>query len=1062
MVHFYKGNTLKHLADAILAAIPQDGTGEHVVLVPDRFTLSIEQKLAERGALLNVEVLPFSRFARRTLGAQARDCLTPEGCTMLLSKAIEGCRDQLTYYRGALDGEGFVNEMYSALVAVRNSGVTSARLIAAAEGMKGRVADKTRDIAKMMDAYLQTLSTSHTDPTTLLEALAKAIPHDSAIAKTSFYFVGFYCFNKVQYEVIEQLIAYAKAVHLGYIAEDVGEDNRRIFPSDMAAALQDMARRQGVFCQTTPAYEPLLPAKRALQDHLFGYKDDVQPEPVCEEAKASIRLFCERGLREELQTVCAEICSLLRKGYRYRDIAIISADPDSIGEVLQEVFDDYRIPVFRDRKVLLSKEPLVRFVLDGIAVGQDWEWDKVMAFVKNPLFGATSQEVDEFENYCRKYAINYSRFASPFTLQSPRGEDDLALAESVRARLVASALNTEGCKTVHDFVAAIRAYQVERGLDARFAEFYQKQASCSPFGAQRSQQVPDKWNGLLDSFDRLLGEETVDEEGFLRLFRSALESVKISLLPSSLDQVYIGEAKDSHYDGVKVMFVVDAVDGKLPLLPEAGSILSDAYYRALQLGDVVVYPSVKDQGRYSRFYLEQLLLMPERLYVSFAGSDLAAQAQRPSAVVESLSKLFGLEVTQGLGHSLIERVSNRANAYKVLLRERDKLAEGDVQSLEAVLEKEAHARYVAVLTPVSEGLVHTQIFFRRELTSVSQLETFFSCPYRHFVQYGLGATERKEAKVDANETGNVIHKVLEILLGSIDVDAISDKEVDERIEAAIEVAIGDSRLAALTGKEYASRLERLKGECRYIAKTEVALVKASKFRPMGTEIRFGGTQATYPAIDLVDGVRLKGTIDRVDLCQDEALGDMVSVVDYKSGNAHPELKYVYYGYKFQLYAYLGALRAKGYVPVGAFYKKASGRYRSAGDLVPPMAFKGQAVDDSRVLLLFEPELSQEARGKLLPVKWGKEGLVSVESKSFNPLPQGGIEQIIDYTIDLMKEGVSDIREGYIDANPIFEACKYCKAAAMCPEGRMTAVRQDTSVGLDAFVQQPQEGEEVQA
>ena len=1044
MVKFYKGNTLSRLADKILSSIPKDATGRHVVIVPDRFTLSIEQKLARKGSLLTVEVLPFSRFARSVLGARAKESLTPEGCTMILSKAIETCEKDLRYYDRAVGSDGFVNEMYSALVSVRNSGITPTRLRLAAEGMKGRVADKTRDMAIMLDAYLAALTARYSDPTTLLQLLSDYIPSEPAISSTCFYFVHFYCFNKMQYQVIGQLMAYAKEVHIGYIAEDVGEDNRRIFPSDLRETLWQIAREKGVFCETVSAYEPLLPAKQALQNRLFGYGDEDEElaELAKAQAKESVRLFTRPTVREELQTVAAEISRLLRGGYRYRDFAVISADPEGIGELLEEVFDDYRIPVFRDRKVLLSQEPLVRYILDGIeCLRSNLEWEKVMTFVKNPFFGGSLDEVAEFENYCRKYAIDHTRFNHPFTLRSDRvGEDDLETAEKVRARLLAALPSYSDCTTVHDYIQRIRDYQTRQGLDARFADFFAKQKDGFAFGAERTRQVPQKWRDLLDTFDTLLGQEQADLTRFLHLFQSALDSIKISLLPSSLDQVYIGEAKDSHYEGVKVMFVVDAVDGKLPAIPQSGSILSDAFYRALQLGDVVVYPSAKDQGRYSRFYLEQLLLLPDLLYVSYAGADASACEQRPSEVVESLSALYDLPIQDGLGHSLIERVGNREHAYKVLLREKDSLLSWEIERLQAILSEHDLARYAAVTTPIGEGLTRTEIFFRNDLTSISQLETYFGCPYQFFVKYGLGAKERKEAQVDANEVGNVIHRVLELLFGSVDVDNVTEEELDDLIEGYIQTAIDESRLVGLTEKEYASRIRRLKDECRYIARTEFDLVKQSRFRPIGTEIRFGGKDAQYPAIDLSDGVRLKGIIDRVDRC-----GDYISVVDYKSGEEHSRLKHVYYGHKFQLYAYLGALRSQGFRPVGAFYKKVSGRYRPSYDKTPPLALKGQVVDDPTILSLFEPNILNEDQGRLLPFRRSKGALVPIENKDETALSEKQLNDVVDYVDRLMKQAVRDVKDGYIVANPAFDACKYCQACDMCPQGKKTPERKTSEV-----------------
>ena len=53
--------------------------------------------------------------------------------------------------------EGFASELYAALTAVRNSGVTSKQLVDAASGAKASLKAKAHDIALIYDGYLAAL-----------------------------------------------------------------------------------------------------------------------------------------------------------------------------------------------------------------------------------------------------------------------------------------------------------------------------------------------------------------------------------------------------------------------------------------------------------------------------------------------------------------------------------------------------------------------------------------------------------------------------------------------------------------------------------------------------------------------------------------------------------------------------------------------------------------------------------------------------------------------------------------------------------------------------------------
>ena len=67
----------------------------------------------------------------------------------------------------------------------------------------------------------------------------------------------------------------------------------------------------------------------------------------------------------------------------------------------------------------------------------------------------------------------------------------------------------------------------------------------------------------------------------------------------------------------------------------------------------------------------------------------------------------------------------------------------------------------------------TQSFFYPKLlpeplrASVSRIETFAACPFKHFARYGLRLREREDDDVTAIDLGNVYHGILEQLVRQI-------------------------------------------------------------------------------------------------------------------------------------------------------------------------------------------------------------------------------------------------------------------------------------------------------
>ena len=1099
-VTFYAGNTLQGIAKRILADLPEGGDKRHVLLVPDRDTLAMEETLANRfGVTFNVEVLTFARLAVMVLGGAAWDCLTPEGCTMLLSKALYRIKDELTFYKYACETQGFANEMYSALVAIRESGISAEALLAAAkaENVPQRTKDKMQDLAKIYSEYLSVLSTQ-LDPTTRLEQLVKAIPDSAEIALCNFYILDFYCFNHVQYEVIKALMAYASSVRIGFISESVGKSNKRIYPADMRHKLYAIARECGINpAPPVAAWETLPYHKKEIEARLFGYEEKAKEGLPTGE---SIRLFCAADTMDELRTVCAEICKLVREeGYRYRDIAIVCAEGNLYDDVFRAVFDEYKVPYFRDTKVLLSEEPVVRFLLDGLdCERQKYGYESVMKVVKNAFFKVPTEDVHYFENYCLKYNINYSRFLSSFALKDE--EDDIERAEAVRLALSEARIPVEGCSTVGDYVDAIDAFMKAYDIEGLCAAFRQKQADRGfREGAKRSEQVMKRLEELLSLMKRLLSDEEADIDKFVMLLRSSLDSVHISLLPQSSDCVYIGEAKDSRYDNVRAMFVVGAADGVLPEVPQAGSILSDAFCESLKRAgglvtddkgegrDLTIYPTAKDEGLYAMFYLEQLLLIPEeRLYVSYCARKANNERQYPSVLVDCLAGLFDIAVTDGLGHTVAEQAANRENAYKVLLRMHGRLSDRDKVLLETKLRGEDDAKYKALFETSEQELPATLgLFFnekkekpnpaghKRYLTSISQLETYFACPYQHFVKYGLRAKERQDNVLDVRETGSLLHEVLEKVLRALygeayaadtaeerkrrcdQVEAMSEAEVDRVTEACLEDVLKAARYKGLNASERKVQLDRVRNEALIVVRREMALAKISRFKPCEFEVKFceGGD---YPAIQMDEEIYLTGKIDRIDRREASTPEDKdeYMVIDYKTGTVHIELSSVYYGTKVQIYAYLGALKNDDNEPIGAFYKKVTGAYEKEDTVAPAGALLGHPPKDADKLREIDPTLGTGARTGLLTVVQVVDKTGKVEWKNKDKggtmLGKGELEGLMDYVMRVMQGAVDEIRGGYIEAKPIEEyTCEKCAARNMCANISKD-VRETKKVDITSF------------
>ena len=182
----------RSVLDCLRRRLPEGG--EHIIIVPDKFTASSERGVLETlglDAAFNVSVTSFTRLAEKTVGRKIKRCLTPQGSVMLLAKVIEEKRDLLVCYGKAAGAVGFAEEFYAALTAVRNSGITPAELRSAANRAGSGLRGKLKDLSLIYDAYLGALAGRHSDSSTRLEFFADAL-EGGLVMPNCVYWRGFH------------------------------------------------------------------------------------------------------------------------------------------------------------------------------------------------------------------------------------------------------------------------------------------------------------------------------------------------------------------------------------------------------------------------------------------------------------------------------------------------------------------------------------------------------------------------------------------------------------------------------------------------------------------------------------------------------------------------------------------------------------------------------------------------------------------------------------------------------------------------------------------------------
>lgn len=192
--------------------------------------------------------------------------------------------------------------------------------------------------------------------------------------------------------------------------------------------------------------------------------------------------------------------------------------------------------------------------------------------------------------------------------------------------------------------------------------------------------------------------------------------------------------------------------------------------------------------------------------------------------------------------------------------------------------------------------------------SISSIERWFACPYSFFLQSGLHLREKTSTLPEASTIGTLQHSVLEKAVNQLhkDYPSINEKEIRAVMDPAF----------SLMEKMHPHQKDTLHiTEERMVSSIQSAMLflddyeKHNSFVPKEAELRFKEP--------IAEGVMLRGTIDRLDTCNDTYL----RVLDYKSSAKALSEKKVKAGKQLQLLSYLIIAKSLYHLkPAGAYYE----------------------------------------------------------------------------------------------------------------------------------------------
>ena len=1007
-----------------------------IIFCEDRLTLAAERAVcAAVGGTFNVSVYTFSRFLSSERGKRT-NVLSSQGSAMAIRRIIEENKSSLKLF-GKFSAAAAAGAVYDTIALLYSSKISAEELRSAAT--QGLLESKLADISliySLYDGYLK--ENGKVDRNAYLGELPAVICESEKIRDSEVIFLGFQSFTRSSSECVRAAFSSAKNVYGVFIG-----GNEEIYTKEASAVFEGIAAEFGG-AEYERAESTLIKEADILRRSLFNpesyYSKSLYPTD-------KVRIYEATDEDEELEFVAASIKKYVLDGVaekggdkdnavRYGNISVMVPDIGGAEHRIERIFSQYRIPYYADRRHPLSEHPVCDFIINYLmCVNSGCTLKDTDAVVSSPFFPEGRDDKDAYRNYALRLADfrgGIKREPNRDVLKSKKFSYESV--QKVRKTFL-NGLELLPAKKVKNsdgkFELSIIPSEITSGIKGIFEKFKvenklkdlkEKFKDSYPTVSEFSGRVFEAAISAVEEAENILGGGYMPLNEYIKILKSGFTAAEISLIPPKADAVFVGDIASTANTGSRILFAVSMTEG-VPKTSSDTSLLTDSEIEVLERVNLGISPKIRQVNMRRR---EQTALnvcaFTDRLYLTYP-AHLAGEESSSGEIIDYACQVFG---TKGAGGEVtkikpisIKRVTQSFVAMPYYCSE--KLPALKKLYSESVPEKRATVYNIlkdsgckeeadrAIRQPDKKSVsCGRELFVSYDAVTPTALETYYSCPYKNFMEQGLKLREREEGAMRPLDTGTFIHTVLQKL--AADLGSCADiEEARARGREGAEVLIDSGEYSALTdsnsGHYTAEQLIKEAGE-----------VTAGAYEQLANS-KFSVENAEWSCeIELGDGVRINGRIDRVDRCD-----DMIRIIDYKSGAVDASATKYYMGLKLQLPLYLTAA-ANGHRAVGAYYFPASVGYKTEPDGV----FRLQGFMDGSEDVVSASDTTIDSKQKSAYVDASISG-----SRSESAMENGIFNDFLQYSALIARKGVKEMLEGNIEPSPADGACKYCKIGGSC-------------------------------
>lgn len=1038
-----------------------------ILLVPEQASFETERKVLKTfGPVISneIQVLSFTRLMVYLNILEDEELKEPSDFSNLLLfyTALQDLKKKLKIYNLDKVSVSFCKNLLSLYNEFNLFNITP-EMLKDIKDTNSTFNDKIYDVS-LIFSYFEALRKKHfpnakSEDKILLRKLENLKPY----VGYNLFVDDFYGFSESKYDILDELLKQCEDAYFS-LCLDIDSSEYMTFENNINTykRLKKLSEKNGYKIKRTKltdyvGYESK--ALKNLSDNALSPLAEIFEEPCPE-----ISVVKSENIIQECDFVACEIKRLLREeNYRYNDIAVVTADYSKYENELKSSFNKYKIPYFEDSRESILSQPLSVYILKVLEIcAYGYKRQNIISLLGTHLTGIAEDGLYEFENYLYMWEIDGSDFLKPF-VENPYGVTDrdnedadkildkfnlirskiTEPIEKLRAKLKQTNFK-DSAKALYEYIDQVK-------LSENFADLI-FDSNYSEIEVNSQNQIWDKTIELIQNLYDLPIENNISATNLLEVVQSGFEMMTFASIPKHIDEITIGKVDRIRPDNIKAIFLIGTVEGEFPSELKKFSVFSNN--ERILLSDITgkeVFSNDYYTGE-NYFLSYKVMTSPSnKLYVTYPEFN-ESEKNEPSILYEFLTENYiNCSKVDFNNIPLTKFIESDVSALEILclLNNSDSELKTEIEKkLSKIKGYENIVEYLKSISPpydfdLKDQEIVKKLFNKDMNLSASQIENYYSCPYKYLLNYKLKIKNLEKSELNPMYLGSIIHKTFETIFKENSIDQIKDFTIKDikTLVGPIATKAYEDMFGPLNIKKKRT-VALLKNQIRVIEAILLRMVgelKESAFVPSDFEYNLGKNPIN---LNLENGeqINIVGFIDRIDIYEIDGK-KYIKIVDYKTGKKELNWSSILSGLNIQMLVYLFILLDKhdcdyyGLLPAGVMYYPANmpdinldfdfEKEDLLKSRLQEEKISGMFLNDLKVIGALGKDLSKYG------IKINKKGEISGSLINTEDLVE--IKMTL---LELIKNMIENLQKGKVSPFPMsegnsFSPCTYCEYFDAC-------------------------------